>query len=114
MTNTNPRACKRCDSVAFRTENKTFKNGTEHIARFCLCCGAFMDYAAKEFPDGMFVMPFGRHRGKSLDWILENERDYAVWLASIEKGSVSKRMQRLLTESVRRVAASVFRAMPIA
>lgn len=90
------RPCKKCGSEAFRTEQKIFKNGTEHIARYCLKCESFIDYAAKEIPPGMFVMPYGRHKGKPLSWIVQNDRDYAEWL----KANVTSETMRFRVEAV--------------
>lgn len=74
------RLCKKCGSPSFRLEQVTFKNGSEHLKRICNQCEAFNDYAAKEIPPGMFLLPFGKYKGKPLDWIVFNDRGYAEWL----------------------------------
>lgn len=94
------RVCKNCKSPSFRTENKTFKNGSEHIARYCLQCGAFNDYAAKEFPAAMFVMPFGKYKGLSLQQVVDKDRGYAQWMANVQGGKVlGKRLREVMRET---------------
>src|SRR5262245_45703495 len=41
-------ACPRCRGTTFRHEWQTFCNGTKHVRRTCLGCGAFMGYAPQE------------------------------------------------------------------
>lgn len=82
-----PRPCRKCGSIAFRTEGVTFKDGTEHIKRICLECESFIDYAMKEMPEEMFVMPFGKYKGLSLAQLVEQDAAYARWLLREKKGS---------------------------
>ena len=42
----------------------------------------------------MFVMPYGRHKGKPLSWIVQNDRDYAEWL----KANVTSETMRFRVE----------------
>lgn len=92
-----PRPCRKCGSVAFKTRQHIHKNGTEHIRRECAECNAYIDNAAQEFPPGMFVMPFGKHQGKSLDWIVENDRAYVDWfMKTPKKANISRRFAVLI------------------
>ena len=93
------RPCKKCGVDAFRIETKLFKNGTEHMARYCLQCGAFNDYAAKEIPPGMFLMPYGKYRGSSLQQIYEMDRDYLFWLGANSGPSIRKRCVAVVAQN---------------
>ena len=68
------RPCRKCGCIAYRTVGKEFKDGTNHIARYCLDCDAFIDYAAQEIPAAMFVMPYGKYKGRSLAEIVGSDR----------------------------------------
>lgn len=93
------RSCKKCGSVAFRIEQKKFKNGSEHLARYCLECNAFIDYARNEVPSSFYLMPFGKHQGKPLSHIVESDPAYARWVCRSFPGKIiSKRMQEAIDE----------------
>ena len=92
------RPCRRCGDISFYMREVTFKDGTVHVARYCNQFQHFLDYAAKEMPPGMFVMPYGKHKGVSLQAIFEKDRGYANWLCEHASPSIRKRMQTVMGE----------------
>ena len=90
--------CRKCGADSFRIESKTFSNGTEHLARYCNQCGRFADYAAKEIPPGMFIMPFGKYKGQSVQSVVVNDREYAEWLSERTQPALRARIERVIFE----------------
>ena len=87
------RPCDNCGSTFYRFTHHEFKNKTIHLRRSCGECGKFLDWAAKETPPGTFVMPFGKHKGKRVEWICQNDVGYAAWAMQSLQPTMRKRFQ---------------------
>lgn len=93
------RPCKKCASIFFKIEEVEFRNGTKHLKRLCLECGAFIDYAAQEIPHEMFIMPFGRFKGEPIYKMVEEDMRYSKWfLNNVAKGSVKDRLAKTISD----------------
>lgn len=94
--------CSNCDNTEFEYIERTFINGTKHYQRKCKNCGTFNQYAPSyevnpnEDP-GKFVMPFGKHKDKTLIQIGQDDYDYLLWAVdNLNSKTIRKRIEMFL------------------
>lgn len=74
---------------------QTFSNGTVHIKLTCSTCGKHHGYKPQtKGPDR--VLEFGKHKGKTLKYVYDNDKTYLVWLMSNSSGGVRLDVKALL------------------
>lgn len=92
-------SCHKCGSESVRLENKTFANGTKHLAAFCVDCGKFLKYVQR-VKDEDFVMPFGKHKGERL---FDVPREYLEWMENtVDSTNLKSRIKRFLCEPTKK------------
>ena len=76
--------CNRCGSENTKESEQICRNGAKHIRVECVDCGRFIKFAkqAKTIENNKFLMPFGKHKGKSISEIATIDKDYAIWAAN--------------------------------
>ena len=64
--------CPRCGHIRFLQQNGSYKN---------------------------FVMPFGKHKGKNIEWIVKNDESFVSWAANnMNNGNIKKKFERALAD----------------
>lgn len=74
--------CPYCGCEECVAQEKTFSNGTVHIAALCKSCGKHIKYLPQgKTPQEIAVqiMPIGKYKGKTFFEIVSQDADYAVW-----------------------------------
>lgn len=72
--------CKRCGSVDVSLEVREYSHA-EHIWGTCNDCSNKAALNQRQKPE-FFTMPFGKHKGKSVMMIIEEDRQYAEWVVN--------------------------------
>lgn len=91
--------CKKCKSIEFKFEEITFSNNTKHRRKSCANCGLWVGYVAQVHPaeeNLNFIMPFGRHKDKTLEQIYLEDPSYFKWAIRELKGSINLRFKSIL------------------
>lgn len=71
--------CKKCNKeVEYSTQEVIFKNGTKHLEARCAECKTYLKYLPQNNP--ITILPYGKHKGKSLEEICEIDIEYLRWL----------------------------------
>lgn len=86
--------CKYCNSLNLIKEEQIF-DGKKRVRVECGECGKFQEWEAY-IDDVDFEMPFGKHSGKKLTQIVEQDRDYALWASKKLGNNIKNRFLRLL------------------
>lgn len=71
--------CKGCGSVDVVLLPREYADGKIHIWAECRDCKVKEAISQNQGPES-FIMPFGKHRGQPISWIVENDRQYAEWV----------------------------------
>lgn len=70
---------------------RIFKNGTKHMERIDEETGKHLGFV-KHVSDEDFIMPTGRHIGKTMREIMKIDRTYIPWVAkNYSKNNIKKR-----------------------
>ena len=80
--------CHHCGSPDFVTHERKFSNGTKHLELRC-SAGHFQKFLPQNNP--VFVMPFGRHKGKAIKDLPD---DYLAWM--LENADLKNNLRRHL------------------
>jgi hypothetical protein len=93
-------SCKRCHEKEVDVREVTFANGTKHLKATCCACGGFIQYVQQEIEGDQsdFLMPFGKHKDKTLLMIAMDDPDYLIWASENLKGSIKQRVIKFLNE----------------
>ena len=95
--------CPKCKSADGNNYSEvTQKNGSRHIAAHCKSCNAFRSYAPQpiKFEASLtFIMPFGKHKGKTLNDIYDTDKDYFIWCAENLTNDIGERFRIILDHS---------------
>lgn len=81
--------CSYCGFVYYEILNRTLSNGESRLYARCLDCGRWIRALPEEISGSQedFVMPFGKHKGKTLLFISQADPDYLLWAEeNFEKG----------------------------
>ena len=72
------------------------KQVKQHIGWYCFRCG-WLKWRSQKWQ--IFVMPFGKHKGKTLQWIAENDQEYIDWAAhKMENKNIKEKFQEAYME----------------
>jgi len=67
----------------------------QHIGEYCAVCDKWLRWIPQDW--SKFVWPVGaKHKGKTLAFIVQNDRPYVEWAAKEMKGTLQKRAQEAL------------------
>ena len=67
--------CKNLDEL--KLEEKVFSNGTKHISASCSNCGRWIKFIGYDNNPKMY---FGKHKGKTLEEIKNEDKEYLEWI----------------------------------
>ena len=87
--------CKYCDGELIEKE-QIFKNGTKHIRLDC-SQEHFNGYKEQEKQPGEFVIPFGKHKGKTIHDIKTQHRDYFNWCIDNMDNKIGEKFRKYKT-----------------
>lgn len=73
--------CKKCGSTNVKVTYQVMRNGEARGRGSCRACRT-TDNLSQNLTPREYVMPFGKHQGKTLGVILAEDRDYLLWLSS--------------------------------
>ena len=68
---------KLCECTNIVESIQTFKNGTKHLRLECKDCSKFLGFKQQPIDPEVYVLHFGKHKGKTL---VECPVDYREWL----------------------------------
>lgn len=60
----------------------------------------------KAKPVGTYVIRFGKHKGRSYDWIYENDPAYVAWVVTNKDETYTKRLKAYFMERIESDAES--------
>lgn len=91
-----PTTCPRCGSADLITAAR----GDQHQAELrCRGCGRWLRFLGAPWTRkraAAFVMPFGKHKGRTLGDLAESEPDYLRWVAGEVRGTPARAARILL------------------
>jgi len=79
--------CDKCNSDTFHIVPKKFANGTIHKEARCAKCQTYLQYVKSVEPIGQtkndeeLGFKFGKHAGKTLGQVFDQDKDYLTWAA---------------------------------
>ena len=87
--------CKSCKKEfdEFKTEKKTFANGTKHIGAYCPVCGAYQQWLPQGGPD---ILYYGKYKDEKIEDIVKKDKRYLEWLKDNCKRSVKNKIEKYL------------------
>lgn len=79
-----------CSNKELVEKLQTFKNGTNHLRRYCKNCNKFFGFIQQELKDD-YILHFGKYKGKKLN---EVDDSYLEWLLNQDfiKENVKKKI----------------------
>jgi len=89
--------CTHCGGQLEETE-QIFSNGTKHIKLLCSDCRMWNGYKKQIVDSTKFEMPFGKHKGKTLGAICEDNPHYLLWAKDNFKGNIKRRIEDVLSK----------------
>lgn len=85
--------CPKCSG-----ENTYLEKSGPHVKWSCPKCG-FIKFISQEKPANLFVMPFGKYKGSSLQEIKDMDIDYCIWAAeNLTTINIKMKFKDILTE----------------
>lgn len=100
--------CKKCNSTKVTATWVTHGDGTKHIKNNCETCGAHNGFAAQGNYSFDELMPFGKHKGRTLEDLCVNEKDYVEWaIQNMNNKGIVAKLVSVSTEvaKIKRVSA---------
>ncbi|MEK9207428.1 MAG: hypothetical protein AAB922_03035 [Patescibacteria group bacterium] len=80
----------------YTTKERFFSNGTKHIEAICVTCNKWIKFLQQVGAEE-FRMPYGKHKGKTLRGIKEEDREYLEWFVeNSESLKIIKRIKEVL------------------
>lgn len=61
----------------------------------------------KAKPVGTYTIRFGKHKGRSYDWIYENDPAYVAWVVSNKDETYTKRLKNYFMERIEQDAEQI-------
>jgi len=83
-----------CKHSKTKTTEQISKTGVKQLKKTCSTCGKFLGFESY-LSDDEFIMPYGKHKGTLLR---EIDTDYLKWLSENSKGSLKKRVERIINQ----------------
>jgi len=83
--------CKKCDKVV----DPVMKKSGLHLRADCPTCG-YIKFVQQTEPGIHDVLPFGKHKGKTVEEILKADSAYAMWVAKEFDGRFGIAMRRAI------------------
>ena len=71
--------CKYCGETKTKEETLINKIGNPYIKQSCARCGKYIKFLQNDFDPRDFIMPFGKHRGRMLSEIKDEDIEYLEW-----------------------------------
>lgn len=87
--------CYKCDKEFSKDEVKKEKVGV-HLKAICPLCGSYIKFLEQTEPSGDDILPFGKYKDKSVDWICTNDNEYALWASDNLKGRYKRAFKKCL------------------
>lgn len=91
---------KKCEHKN-RTQEPIADENTGEVLRMrvtCSDCGRFIKWE-RIIDNQYFLMPYGKHKGKTLPWIKANDLEYFMWLIGNTSRNIAKRMEEILCQA---------------
>lgn len=71
----------------------------QHIKASCSECKRYIKFMPQEIKASDFVMPYGKHKGRTLGEIKINDFDYLQWLYDNSKSRIKDLVDKVLSEN---------------
>lgn len=83
--------CPKCNGETY------LEKSGNHVKWSCYKCG-YIKFISQEKPAELFIMPFGKYKGLSLQEIKNIDIDYCVWAAeNLSATSIKMKFKEILT-----------------
>jgi uncharacterized protein YbaR (Trm112 family) len=87
--------CERCENAYLIKDIKLTQSGN-HLRADCPMCGRFLKFVQQTEPSGDDILPFGKYKDKTVDWVCTNDNAYALWASENMKGRYQKSFKKCL------------------
>jgi len=89
-------SCRFCGNTNTEVTEVEFKDGSKHLKEFCNPCSKWIGWVPQNKDPREFVMPIGKHNGKTLQKILEDDFDYLLWASENLPLNIRKKICNIL------------------
>jgi hypothetical protein len=56
---------------------------------------------------GTYTLRFGKHKGRTYDWVYENDHAYVAWIVSNKEDTYTKRIKSYFMDRIQQDAVSI-------
>ena len=89
--------CKSCGVVGqLATRERVFADQTNHVELYCAACDGHQQWVPRGVDPRSFVVPCGKHKGRTVGEVISSDPSYARWAAEKATGNWARKFAEAL------------------